>query len=144
MYRINVYLLISIILLLVPTISCIASSEREVLQGLIMQEFVIVKEDAGKTFKAIQGNTILICLDENRSTGYQWEIDLSDDQVISLEKTDYTPGSKKTIGSGGTRTFHLKAESSGSVKILLRLKNEWKPDDSAIDKFEVTIKVEAE
>jgi len=114
------------------------------LEDPIMSEIIIVKENAGKTFKAIQGNSILIRLDENRSTGYQWEIDLSDDQVISLEKTDYTPGAKKKIGSGGARTFNLKAESSGSVKILLRLKNEWKPDDSAIDKFEVTIKVEAE
>jgi inhibitor of cysteine peptidase len=122
----------------------VPSKEKEAVKGFIMPEIVIIKEDAGKTLKAIQGNRILIRLNENPSTGYQWKIDLSDEQVILVEKSDFSPGAKKTIGSGGTRTFQLKAKSSGFAKIILKLKKEWEPDDSAIDKFEVTIKVEDE
>jgi inhibitor of cysteine peptidase len=144
LYQIKVYLLLAILSVSFLIAGDVSSKEKEPAKGLIMPEIVIIKENAGKTFKAIQGDLIHIRLNENPSTGYQWKIDLSDQQVILLEKSEFSPGAQKTIGSGGTRTFQLKAKSSGFVKIFLKLKKEWEPDDSAIDKFEVTIKVEDE
>ncbi len=142
--RIKVYLLLAILSLSFLIAEDVSSKEKEPAKGFIMPEIVIIKKDAGKIFKAIQGNIILIRLNENPSTGYQWKIYLSDERVVLFEKSDFSPGAEKTIGSGGTRTFQLKTKSSGFVKIILKLKKEWEPDDSAIDKFEVTIKVEDE
>lgn len=144
MKRIKVYLLLVILTLSFSIIEDVLSREKEIKKESMVAEIVVDNEDAGKTFKAIQGNTILIRLKENSSTGYQWVIDLSDDRVISLKKTDYIPGTKKRIGSGGTRIYQLTAESSGSAKIILKLKNKWNPDGSVIDQFKVEVKVESE
>jgi predicted secreted protein len=84
--RIKVYLLLAILSLSFLIAGNVPSKEKEAVKGFIMPEIVIIKEDAGKTLKAIQGNRILIRLNENPSTGYQWKIDLSDEQQERLLK----------------------------------------------------------
>ena len=109
-----------------------------------MSEIVIVQSDQGKTFEINQGNVIQICLEENQSTGYQWEIDALDEQVVAFQDSDYSRVPGTGIGGGGVQTFTFKAQSPGTVKIRLKLRRAWEPEEAAIDRFEVTLRVQEE
>jgi inhibitor of cysteine peptidase len=108
-----------------------------------MSEITIVQSDVGKTFAVRRGDLIVIRLAENPTTGYRWEVDMADDRVIALQGSDYAEANGAGIGGGGTRTFTFKAQAPGTVQVALRLRREWEPEDSAIDRFDVTIRVQA-
>lgn len=120
------------------------NSAKEPRGELEMSEIVIVQSDQGKTFEARQGDSILIRLAENPTTGYRWEVDVADDRIIALQDSDYTEAPGAGIGGGGTRTFTFKAQSPGTVQVRLKLMRKWKPEDPALDRFEVTIRVQGE
>lgn len=109
-----------------------------------MAETVIVQDDQGKSFEVRQGNIILIRLAENPTTGYQWELDAIDEEIIELQDSDFSMAPGTGIGGGGTRTLTFQAQSPGTVKIQLKLRREWEPEDAAIDRFEVTIRVQGQ
>ncbi len=107
-----------------------------------MSEIVIMPSDQGKIFEANQGELIVIRLEENPTTGYQWEVGAVDSQIIEILDSDYSPTSETGVGGGGTHTFHLRAKSPGRGKIQLRLRRSWEPVNEAIERFEVTILVQ--
>jgi inhibitor of cysteine peptidase len=108
-----------------------------------MSEIVIVQSDQASKFEAHPGDSILIRVPENPTTGYRWELDVADDQIMALQDSDYSGASKASIG-GGTRTFSLKARRQGTVRVRLRLRRGWESEETAIDDFEVTIRVREE
>ncbi len=108
-----------------------------------MSEILITLLDHGSTCVANQGDVILIRLEENITTGYQWNIGTIDSSMVELLDSDYTSNQGEgLLGSPGTRTFRFRAKSSGSVPIRLRLRRPWDPVDTAIEHFEVTVQVQ--
>jgi inhibitor of cysteine peptidase len=106
-----------------------------------MSEIAIVRGDRGKTFEVSQGDVISLRLEENPTTGYQWEIDALDEQVVDLQDSNYLMIPGMGVGGGGMRTFTFKARSPGTAQVRLKLRREWESNDAAIDRFEVTLQV---
>jgi len=106
-----------------------------------MSEIVIVQSDQGSEFQVHPGDLIVVRLPENPTTGYRWELDVADDRIIALQDSDYSTASSAGIGGGGMRTFSLEAHRPGTVRVRLRLRREWEPEEAAVDCFEVTIRV---
>jgi inhibitor of cysteine peptidase len=107
-----------------------------------MAEITIVKGDQGKTFEARPGDIIRIHLAENfAGTGYAWEADPVNDQIIEPQKPRFSGAPGTGIGGGGTRIFPFEAKSPGTVKIQLKLRKGWEPEDAASDRFGVTIRI---
>lgn len=109
-----------------------------------MSEVVIEQSDQGNTFEVRPGDRILIRLEENPTTGYRWEVDLPEERVIAREGSDYVRAAEAGVGGGGTRTFYFGAQSPGAVDVVLTLRREWEAEEAAIDRFEVTIRVQRE
>lgn len=109
-----------------------------------MSEILITRLDHGSTCLANQGDVILIRLEENITTGYQWDIGMVDDSMVELLDSEYYSSSKKEglLGSPGTRTFRFKTKSSGTAPIRLRLRRPWDPVDTAIEYFEVFLQIQ--
>lgn len=107
-----------------------------------MTEMVLVQEDHGNTLEVRQGDVLSVRLAESPSTGYRWEVDTIDEQIVKLQGADFTIAPETRIGGGGTRSFTFKTRSPGTVRIQLKLAREWEPEDAAIDRFEVTIRVQ--
>jgi predicted secreted protein len=105
-------------------------------------EILITPSDQGGTFEAHSGDGIVIRLQENITTGYQWEIAGIDPSVVELVDKDYLetpePG---LVGRGGTRKFRFRAGACGQTRIQLRLRRSWEAIDAAVERFEVTINV---
>jgi inhibitor of cysteine peptidase len=123
-------------------VSCNIRSNEIVGEIAGMSEIVITPSDQGKIFEANQGELIVIRLEENPTTGYQWEMGAVDSQIIEILDSDYSPTSGTGVGGGGTHTFRFRAKSPGRGKIQLRLRRSWEPVDAAIERFEVNILVQ--
>src|SRR6476659_5316798 len=101
-----------------------------------MNQILIHEGDNNKSFDANLDDTIIITLKENATTGYRWKLDHVDEEIISIQKSQFSVNSANRIGSGGIRTFIFKARSSGKTKIQLSLKREWEKKMTGLDQFE--------
>lgn len=106
-----------------------------------MSETAIMLSDSGKTFKVNRGDAIVVCLEENPTTGYRWEIEALNSSIIKFIDSHYSEN-VLIPGAGKIRAFRFRAESSGSQKIQLRLRRAWESIDAAIESFEVNIQVQ--
>jgi len=108
--------------------------------GVGTQKLELSEIDDGKTFEIDRGGIILVRLAEAPATGYKWKVYPVDDQVITVQDSEFLIHSGTGIGGGGESTFTFKAQSPGTTKIRLQLEHPWE-QDSAIKRFEVTLHV---
>jgi inhibitor of cysteine peptidase len=79
------------------------------------------KDDTDITVDA--GKTFTIKLEENPTTGYTWEYEISDENVVALDKDDYSPDDKtgQLTGSGGVKSYIFRALKAGAAEIAFSL-----------------------
>ena len=81
--------------------------------------------DAGSDGSRVEmsvGQTLVVTLDANPSTGYGWEKVLSEDGVLQqVGDTEYRQGAaaKGLVGAGGQQILRFKAEKSGQTTLDL-------------------------
>lgn len=107
-----------------------------------MAELILTKADKDQSFGAHQDDVILVRLPENPTTGYQWEIDETNEAVLELEDSDFVPASNAGIGGGGERIFRLRAKGTGTSHVELKMQREWEADIPPIEHYDFTIRVE--
>lgn len=105
-----------------------------------MSEITVTQDDRGKSLEASVGDVILVQLEENPTTGYRWAVAEVDGRVLDLKESDYSRMDEAGIGGGGTRTFAFTAQSPGTTRTALQLRQEWDPENPE-GRFEVTIHV---
>ena len=102
--------------------------------------------DSGKDFSAAVGDTIVVVLQGNPTTGYSWIGDLDDDSAAILEQqgdpvyTEEATG-ENVVGSGGTFTFTFTAAGEGEATLRLIYARSWE-DQAPEQTFEATVAVE--
>jgi inhibitor of cysteine peptidase len=88
-----------------------------------------------------QGQTLVLKLASNPTTGYDWEIvDLNGAILEQVGEVDYKSDSA-LIGSGGVNTYTFKAVGSGNVKLSLVYHRSWEKDIPPIETFELDVTV---
>ncbi len=108
-----------------------------------MSKFTLTEVDKGKSLEVHQGDEIVIRLKENPTTGYRWAVDKTDDEILTLQNSGFSPTPGAGVGGGGSRTFTFKAKKPGSVHLQLKLLRAWEGDSSIIDRYDVTIQVQS-
>jgi YVTN family beta-propeller protein len=93
----------------------------------------VTEADNGKTICLRNGDIFYLGLPENPTTGYSWELNLSQGLVLLSEKSILTdlPLSTQEVGICGMGDFHLwkiKANSGGSYHIKGIYARFWEPD----------------
>jgi len=106
-----------------------------------MSVITLTQADRGKAVTLQPGQTLVVELPENPTTGFHWAIAQNDDATLALRDSDYTPAAGAGIGGGGRRTFTFVAQQPGSVHLQLKLWLEWEGDSSIIERFDATIDV---
>ncbi|HEY3361452.1 MAG TPA: protease inhibitor I42 family protein [Methanosarcina sp.] len=101
---------------------------------------VITEADNGKTINLENGETFYLRLRENPSTGYSWQLNLSQGfRILSYEYTqDQAP--KGSVGVPGTRQWEIKTVTLGSQQITGIYKRPWENVTGEENTF--TLKVE--
>lgn len=99
----------------------------------------LTDKDSGTTSQLRVGQTVVIQLPANPTTGYTWIVKGSVAPLIKSGKTEYVAKSS-AIGAGGTQSLTFHAEETGTATITLDYRRPWENDPRART-FTVTVNV---
>jgi predicted secreted protein len=85
--------------------------------GASPQQISLTSKDNGGTIKAAKGDTIVLKLDENPSTGYHWVMQFSGGLKVTSSEYKQRSGTQNLVGAGGTRTWIIDVTESGTQAI---------------------------
>lgn len=89
------------------------------------------------------GQTLVLSLESNLTTGYGWEIAEIDEDVLKQTYYEYKPDQPTLIGSGGQDVWNFRAEAEGNTTLLLRYRRPWE-EKEPIQTFRVEVVVQPE
>jgi inhibitor of cysteine peptidase len=97
--------------------------------------------DCGSTVELNTGDTLVLTLEVNPTTGYTWEVESDDPAVIeSISEPEYNPDSS-AIGAGGTYTYRFRAVAEGQVTLRLIYHRPFETNVPELKSCKVTINV---
>jgi len=100
----------------------------------------LTASDNGRTVDVREGETLVLRLHENASTGYRWAFDGLDRTCLDVQDGEYV-GQAGAPGSGGQAQWTLVPSKRGIVEIRLRLWRHWEGERSVRERFAVTLKI---
>ena len=109
------------------------------------KEQVVTKADNATTISLENGEIFYLRLDENPSTGYSWQINLSDGLNLLSDKY-YPPESsaevqRPLVGAGGVHLWEIKANSEGSQQVNGIYKRSWENTTGTEETFTLNVEV---
>ena len=105
------------------------------------QSVTITEADAGKTITLNKGDTLIVQLDGNITTGFNW-IPAAQDPVLfeQVGEPEVTPQSD-LVGAPGKIVQQFKAVASGQTTLHLDYKRSWETDVTPERTYEVIVVV---
>jgi inhibitor of cysteine peptidase len=87
------------------------------------------------------GDELVITLDGNPTTGYQWEMEPINNNVVELQNLPEYKSGNSLVGSGGQYKFTLKAVKTGSSTVALKYYRSFEADVPPIQTYSIDIMV---
>lgn len=101
--------------------------------------------DEGKQIELLQGQTLLVKLESNITTGYSWEVTQAPGPVLQQQgEAEYQqPDTGKTplVGAGGTQIFRFKASAPGQVTLNMAYRRPWETGVAPAKTFTLKVTV---
>ena len=96
--------------------------------------------EAGDSISVNNGDTFVISLDANPTTGYSWQASPNAD--VEFVKSKQVPGDSNAIGAPGTQQLTFKAVRQGSSALVLNYLRPFEPSVPPVqtEEFDVTVK----
>jgi predicted secreted protein len=85
--------------------------------GASPQQLSLTSKDNGGTIGASKGDTIVLQLDENPTTGYHWVMHFSSGLKVTSSEYKQRSASTNLVGAGGTHTWIIDVTGSGTQAI---------------------------
>ena len=99
------------------------------LLSLSSYAFAEVQDDMTNTIKATVGEELVITLDANATTGYEWQLaSMVDDSLIKPVSSEYVPDNTGLVGSGGKSVWTFKAVRAGKTQLSFKYIRSWEKD----------------
>ena len=100
---------------------------------------VVTQEQNKATVSVNQGSVITVKLQENPTTGYQWN--LTTTPGLRVISDNYVPSDTtgKLSGSGGTHVWEISATAKGEQKINAVYMRSWEPVTGNENTFSMTV-----
>lgn len=121
-----------IVTLFVLTLSLTACSSNAVKIGA---------DANGQTIELAAGQKLVLSLESNPTTGFDWEVSEIDEAVIKQSGESEYKSESDLLGAGGVRTFTFKAVAAGTSTLKLVYHRSWEKDIPPEQEFTVTINV---
>ena len=97
----------------------------------------------GTTTDAAVGDTIVVSLEANPTTGYSWEFSAGDTFEIVSSKYVPDPNPSNMAGTGGTQLVTLKVTKTGSSDLTGSYRQQWNsPSPDAQPDFSMTVQAQ--
>ncbi|MGX1757209.1 protease inhibitor I42 family protein [Streptomyces lydicus] len=90
--------------------------------------------DDGKTLGLHVGDTLVVTLPVNMTTGYRWTVSSLDDSRLTLaEETITAPPTGQAVGAGGsTAVFRFLTEAPGASHLAIKLWRGYEADEDVV------------
>jgi inhibitor of cysteine peptidase len=103
-------------------------------------EMKISAEDNGGQVTLEVGQTLVLSLKSNPTTGYEWEIAEIDEAILKETHHEYKADWPVLIGSGGRDVWRFRAEAEGRTTLTLNYRPSYK-EAEPIQTFSVEVVV---
>lgn len=100
------------------------------------------KKDAGRRITLSQGGELVVVLQGNISTGFQWEVASIDKGVLRQSARPAFEAYSDADGSGGDFTMRFQGVAPGETTLKLIYRRPFEPDEPPIENYQVTVRVE--
>jgi len=90
------------------------------------------------------GQVLLITLESNGTTGYQWQQLTVDETILKLASSEYVvpeTGDPPRVGAGGHEIFRYAAEGTGETSLELGYRRPWETDEAPARLFSLSVTV---
>ncbi|UCC99804.1 MAG: protease inhibitor I42 family protein, partial [Phycisphaerales bacterium] len=109
------------------------------------QEIRVDEEDNGSQIELDQGQILVITLQSNPTTGYQWEqVENGESILEQMGQAEFKPSETSEpplVGSGGWEIFRFKAVSAGQMTLKLVYHRSWGEGVEPLKTFSIQIVV---
>ena len=103
---------------------------------------VFTEADNTTTVAARVGEQFTVTLDENPTTGYQWDMKAGPGLTLVSDRfTGPSPSPSPLEGAGGTHSWVFRADEAGTLTLTGLYVRPWEADKSAAD-FSLTIQAQ--
>jgi inhibitor of cysteine peptidase len=103
-------------------------------------DVVVDQGSAGDQIRLTRGQSLVVELAGNPTTGYDWYVESLDESVLSLTSQDFVSESS-ALGAGGTSTLRFTAVGEGTTQLRLVYERSFE-DADPLEEFVVTVVVE--
>jgi len=109
-----------------------------------LKSLSVTDADNGKTVTITKGQSLLLKLQSNPTTGYKWAVS-STDRTFGYPASERFVKNSDAVGSGGLQRFTWKTNSpldlTGTHKVTLEYKRSWETQAAPAKTFTFTVKV---
>jgi len=97
---------------------------------------------SGKQVELSVGQSLVVTLESNETTGYSWSLaQNSDETVLSETGKEYISPQTTLIGAGGKEEWTFKALRKGTSIISMEYSRPWETDTPPAETFDLTVVV---
>ena len=108
------------------------------------KEVALDQKANGKTVPVVLGQTVVVRLKGNPTTGYQWTVQKIEGKAVKqVGKVEYVHGGGDAEGSGGVFVAAFQTIKAGAATITMGYLRPWEKKKPPIESFIVTLDVKA-
>ena len=107
-----------------------------------MTSLTMTEADDGRIVSAHAGDEVVVRLPENPTTGYRWEVERLDGNLVR-EGDSFTLHPDVKIGSGGLRELRFRATAAGTARLELKRWQRWAGERAVDARVAVTFTIDS-
>ena len=108
----------------------------------VPQSVAVDASNSGEEAEVATGGSVVITLDSNATTGYEWRLaEGLDEGILSLVGSEYIAPETTLVGAGGQEVWTFEAVGKGEATISLEYVRPWEEGVPAADTFNLTVVV---
>jgi inhibitor of cysteine peptidase len=90
-----------------------------------MTDILVGEGHNGAAIAAKPGDTLVISLAENPTTGFRWSVTEAAAGLLQQQSDDFEPPAGTAAGAGGRRVLRYRVTGSGDGTVTLQLARPW-------------------
>ena len=124
-----------LILLVALTVATSCSPQQQEVKASIA--------DAGREKQLKKGQTLVVTLEGNPTTGYSWEVaEPLDEQVLRQAGEPEFKAESDLVGAGGVQILRFEAVNAGKFTLKLVYRRPWEKDVEPLETYSIQVVVQ--